>query len=148
MTAVRVQDAYYVRTSINHEKTVAMSTNDDIWHKRLGHANKEIIEEMRRKNLELGMESTWKRVCESCVEGKTCKKSYPRHDARRTKRIMDLWHTDLIGSIKLSSYGKKKYILSIIDDFSRMMFIQLLGDKSEAAEELKRIIILKENQTE
>ena len=29
-----------------------------------------------------------------------------------------------------------------------MMFIQLLGDKSEAAEELKRIIILKENQTE
>ncbi|XP_043522078.1 uncharacterized protein LOC122534997 isoform X2 [Frieseomelitta varia] len=35
MTAVRVQDAYYVRTSINHEKTAAMSTDDDIEHKRL-----------------------------------------------------------------------------------------------------------------
>ena len=55
---------------------------------------------------------------------------------------------DLTGPIKPSSYGKKKYILSIIDDFSRIMFIQLLGEKSEAAEELKRTIILKENQTE
>ncbi|XP_043527950.1 uncharacterized protein LOC122538172 isoform X2 [Frieseomelitta varia] len=65
----REQDAYYVRTFINHEKTAAMSTNDDIWHKRLEHANKDIIEEMRKKNLALGMESRWKRVCESCVEG-------------------------------------------------------------------------------
>ena len=94
------------------------------------------------------MESTWKRVFESCVEGKACKKSHPRHDARRTKRIMELWHTDLIGPIKPSSYGKKKYILSIIDDFSRMMFIQLRKYKSELAEELKKIMILKENQTE
>ena len=44
MTAVRVQDAYHVRISINHE-----ATNEDIWHKRLGHANKNIIEEMRKK---------------------------------------------------------------------------------------------------
>ena len=94
------------------------------------------------------MESTWKRIFESYVEGKACKKSQPRNDARRTKRIMELWHTNLIGPIKPSSYGKKKYILSVIDDFSRMMFIQLLGDKSEAAEELKKIIILKETQTE
>ena len=81
----------------------------------------------------------WKRVCESCVEGKACKKSQPRHDAKRTRRIMELWHTDLTGLIKPSSYGKKKYVLS--------MFIKLRGE-SEAAEELKRIIILKENQTE
>lgn len=37
-----------------------VSTNDDIWHKRLGHVNKDIIEKMRRKYLALGMKSTWK----------------------------------------------------------------------------------------
>ncbi|KOX68384.1 hypothetical protein WN51_07617, partial [Melipona quadrifasciata] len=42
MTAVRVQDAYYVRTSINYEKAAAVLTSNEIWHKRFGHANKDI----------------------------------------------------------------------------------------------------------
>lgn len=44
---------------------------------------------------------------------------------------MELWHTDLIESIKPSTFGKKNYILTVIDDYSRMIFIQLLSEKIE-----------------
>lgn len=55
ITAMKVQDAYYERISMNHEKNAAVSTSNERWHKRLGHANKDIIDEMRRNNLALCM---------------------------------------------------------------------------------------------
>lgn len=77
------------------------------------------------------MSSNWENECESCIEGKTSRRSHQRHKGRRTNRIMELWHTDLIESIKPSTFGKKNYILTVIDDYSRMIFIQLLSEKIE-----------------
>lgn len=54
----------------------------------------------------------------------------------------------LIGPIKPSSRGGKRYVFTIIDDYSRVIFIELLKEKGEAAEKLKDLIILKENQSE
>ena len=54
---------------------------------------------------------------------------------------------DLIGPIRPASRGQKWYIFTIIDDYSRVIFVQLLKGKSETAEELKKLIILKENQS-
>ena len=95
----------------------------------------------------IGMNSVRENSFESCIKEKTCKKS-PRIDGRRTKRIMELWHVDLIGPIKPTTYGDKRYILTMVDDFSRIMFTKLISHKSEAAGELKRTIKLKENQIE
>lgn len=55
---------------------------------------------------------------------------------------------DLIGPIKPSSRGGKRYIFTIVDNYSRVIFIELLKEKYDAAEKLKDLIILKENQSE
>lgn len=55
---------------------------------------------------------------------------------------------DLIRPIKPSSCGGKKYILTIVDDYSRVIFIELLKEKGETAKKLKELIVLKENQME
>lgn len=103
---------------------------------------------MKKDNLVIGMKETDKemRQCESCTEGKMCRKGHPRLTERKTKCIMELWHMDLIGPIKPESCGDKKYIFTIIDDYSRVIFIELLKEKGEAAEKLK-LIVLKENQS-
>ena len=98
---------------------------------------------MKRENLVLG-----KNECESCIEGKVGKKSHRRLEEIRTKQTMELWYTDLISPIKPSTHGNKNYILTVIDDFSRMVFIRLLNEKSEVAEKIKRFVTIKENQTE
>ena len=125
MTAVRIKDAYYMRSLLANERAAATSTEEGVWHKRMGQAHKEIINQMRREKLVLGITGNSKNECESCVEEKTCRKSHKRH-------------TDLIGPIKPSSYGNKNYILTVIDDFSRMTFVRLLNKKGDAAEEIKR----------
>lgn len=61
---------------------------------------------------------------------------------------MKLWHMDLIGPIKPSSRGEKRYIFTIVDDYSRVIFIEILKEKNEAADKLKKLIVLKENQSE
>lgn len=89
---MRVKDAYYVRTSIESERAAAVKSERD----RLGHASEETIKEaMKRGNLVRGMNSVRENSWESCITGKTCKKSHPRIDGRKTKRIMELWHVDL-----------------------------------------------------
>lgn len=74
-------------------------------------------------------------------------KTHPRLEERKTKNIMDLWHVDLIGPIKPVSCGGKRYIFTIIDDYSRVIFVELLKEKSDAADRLKGLIALKENQS-
>jgi len=85
--------------------------------------------------------------CECCVGAKICRKIHPRVINKRTKAILELWHMDLIGPIKPESQRGNKYIFTIVDDYSRVLFIRLLKAKNEAAEELKKLIVLKENQS-
>jgi len=54
----------------------------------------------------------------------------------------------LIGPITLASREGKRYIFTIVDDYSRVIFIELLKKKRETAEKLKNLIILKKNQSE
>ena len=62
---------------VNSEKVVQ---DNEIWHRRLGHVNKDLIEEMKEKDLVLGMERIRERYkqCESCIEGKACQKTHHR----------------------------------------------------------------------
>lgn len=129
--------------------TRAAAVKRDIWHNRLGHANEETIGPKNRDILVKGMNSASENNCEQCIEEKICRKTHPRINERRNKRIMELWHIDLIGPIRPKTYGGRRYIFTMADDFSRMIFIKLLDRKSEAAEELKKIVTLKEiNQKE
>ena len=149
LMAVRERNSYYVNSIVKRAERINTANENDIWHKRLGHASKGIIEEMKNEGLVDGMrESNQINVqCESCVEGKTCRKTHSRLVERKTSRILELWHMDLIGPIKPSTKGGKEYMFTIIDDYSRVIFVQLLGAKSEAPEELKKLITLKENQS-
>lgn len=148
MTAVRIGNAYYVRSFVVKNESANMTNDVNLWHQRLGHANKRVVEEMKREELVIGMnEDELKTLCEPCVEGKSCRKAHHRLEQRRTTSIMELWHMDLIGPIKPMSRGAKRYILTIIDDYSRVLFVKLLQEKGHAAEEIKNLIVLKENQT-
>src|SRR3990167_6965125 len=53
---------------------------------------------------------------------------------------------DLIGPLEIESFGGAKYVLSIIDDFSRFSFVYFLKQKSETFENFKKFRKLAENQ--
>ena len=51
--------------------------------------------------------------------GKQTKASHPKVNVIATSRCLELPHVDLMGSTRTESLGGKKYIMVIVDDFSR-----------------------------
>ena len=64
----------------------------------------------------------------------------------QTSRPLELLHIDLMGPTKVQSLGGKKYILVVVDDFTRYTWFVLLKDKAEAPE--KMIHLCKKLQVE
>ena len=64
----------------------------------------------------------------------------------QTSRPFELLHIDLMGLARVQSLGGKKYILVVVDDFTRYTWVVLLKDKAEAPE--KMIHLCKKLQVE
>lgn len=64
----------------------------------------------------------------------------------KSKSTFDLVHSDVCPVPQVMTPGKKKYILTFIDDYSHYTKIFLLGRKSEAFEKFKEYLRLIENQ--
>lgn len=51
----------------------------------------------------------------------------------------ELFHMDLMGPFRTKSLGGKRYILVVVDDLSRYMWIELLKEKSEKSSLVKSL---------
>ena len=60
---------------------------------------------------------------------------------------MEIVHTNLCGPIGVESYTDKKFFILFVDDYSRMMTVMYLRQKSEAFEKLKRYLARVEKET-
>lgn len=55
----------------------------------------------------------------------------------KSNDVLDLIHSDLCGPARSKSFQGDRYFMLIIDDYSRMMWVTFLRDKSEAFEKFK-----------
>ena len=78
--------------------------------------------------------------------GKQVKSKHPSVTRVQTSRPLELLHIDLIGPTRVQSLGGKKYILVVVDDFTRYTWVVLLRDKAETLE--KMIHLCKKLQVE
>ena len=78
--------------------------------------------------------------------GKQVKSKHPSVTEVQTSRPLELLYIDLMGPTKVQILGGKKYILVVVDDFTRYTWVILLRDKAEASE--KMIHLCKKLQVE
>ena len=60
-----------------------------------------------------------KNVCGPCQLGKQKKSTHPKVNAVATSRPLELLHVDLMGPTRTKSMREKRYIMVVVDDFSR-----------------------------
>ena len=65
-----------------------------------------------------------------------------------SKGILDYVHSDLWGPSRKPSLGGARYMLTIIDDYSRKIWPYFLKDKSEVFSTFKEWKVMIEDQTE
>lgn len=119
------------------------------WHARLGHINPDTMKSMIARELVTGIPKMEikPKVCRSCLLGKQARKSFPKATLYRAEKILELVHGDICGPITPSTSGGNRYILVLIDDFSRYMWIALLKEKSDAFSKFKGFKALVEQET-
>ena len=108
---------------------------NELWHRRLGHLNyRDLVHKVRGI---LKMSSQPKPICGGCLKGKQVKSTHKKIQEINITRHSDLLHMDLIGPMRTESRGGKRYVLVVVDDFSRYSFTCFLREKSKAIKHLK-----------
>ncbi|GJW17593.1 putative ribonuclease H-like domain-containing protein [Tanacetum coccineum] len=71
-------------------------------------------------------------LCSACALGKSSKKPYKPKSEDTNQEKLYLLHMDLCGPMRVASVNGKKYILVIVDDYSRFTWVKCLRSKDEA----------------
>ncbi|KAL0537750.1 hypothetical protein IC582_026735 [Cucumis melo] len=102
-----------------------------LWHKRLAHVSERGLQALSQQGLLGGVKNVELPFCEHCIMGKSTRVKFGK-GKHTTKGILDYVHSDLWGPTKEVSMGGSRYFISIIDDFSRKVWIYPLKQKDEA----------------
>ena len=106
----------------------------ELWHQRFGHANFKQVAKVSKLEAVEGLPKfgkVEKSICGACQMGKQTKASHHKVNVIATSRCLELLHVDLIGPTRTKSLGGKRYIMVIVDDFSRYTWVEFLREKSE-----------------
>ncbi|KAJ9542402.1 hypothetical protein OSB04_028908 [Centaurea solstitialis] len=107
-----------------------------LWHKRLSHLNFRYIDKIVKHQLVSGIpmiKFEQEEMCPGCEKGKMKRASHPPKPEQGSKSPLSLLHMDLCGPMKFQSLASKKYILVIVDDFSRYTWTKFLKTKDETS---------------
>nr|GFC25653.1 hypothetical protein [Tanacetum cinerariifolium] len=79
-------------------------------------------------------------ICSACERGKRKEDSHPHKLVSSDNSKLELLHMDLCGPMRVASINGKKYILVIVDDYSRYTWVYFLHSKDETPEIIKKLI--------
>nr|GEX25045.1 retrovirus-related Pol polyprotein from transposon TNT 1-94 [Tanacetum cinerariifolium] len=113
----------------------ASKTKSWLWHQRLSHLNFGAINHLARKGLVWGLPKLKfekDHLCSACAMGKSKKKSHkPKYEDTNQEKLY-LLHMDLCRPMRVESVNGRKYIIVIVDDYSRFTWVKCLRSKDEA----------------
>ena len=112
----------------------------------MGHISRERLKRLVKYEILLNLDFSDLGVCVDCIKGKQTK--HTKKGATRNTKLLDIIHTDICRPFDTSSFSKKKYFITFIDDFSRNGYIYLLHEKSQAMDALEVYITYVERQLE
>ncbi|GJW39022.1 retrovirus-related pol polyprotein from transposon TNT 1-94 [Tanacetum coccineum] len=113
----------------------ASKTNSWLWHRRLSHLNFGAINHLARHGLVRGLPKQKfekEHLCSAFAMGKSKKKPYKPKSKDTYQEKLYLLHMDLYGPMRVASVNGKKYILVIVNDYSRFTWVKCLRSKDEA----------------
>nr|XP_043620989.1 uncharacterized protein LOC122592753 [Erigeron canadensis] len=116
------------RSFVLSNNTLGNTCSTNIWHNRLGHPADQVLNVLK---LKLDNSSP----CEVCLKAKHVREPFPLSD-HTSKAIGDLVHIDLWGPYRVTSREGYKLFLTIVDDFSRAVWVYILKTKAETFDNL------------
>ncbi|GJR08415.1 retrovirus-related pol polyprotein from transposon TNT 1-94 [Tanacetum coccineum] len=111
-----------------------------LWHRRLSHLNFDYINLLSKKDIMIGLPKlkyVKDQLFSSCKVSKAKRISFKTKAVPSLKGRINLLHMDLHGPMRVASINGKKYILVIVDDYSKYTWTLFLRSKDETPKVLK-----------
>ncbi|GKA39662.1 reverse transcriptase domain-containing protein [Tanacetum coccineum] len=123
----------------------AFTNSACLWHRRLSHLNFDYITLLSKKDIVTGLPKlkyVKDQLCSSCEMSKAKRSLFKSKVVPSSKGRLNLLHMDLCGPMRVASINGKKYILVIVDDYSRYTWTLFLRSKDETPEVLKDFLMM------
>nr|GEV25639.1 copia protein [Tanacetum cinerariifolium] len=112
----------------------ASKTKSWLWHRHLNHLNFGTINDLARKDLLIGLprlKFEKDHLCSACQLEKSKKHTYSPKTESTNLEVLNTLHMDLCGPIRVQKINGKKYILVIVDDYTRFTWVKFLRSKDK-----------------
>nr|GEW54805.1 retrovirus-related Pol polyprotein from transposon TNT 1-94 [Tanacetum cinerariifolium] len=122
--------------SLNCLLAKGSSSQSWLWHRRISHLNFATINNLVKNNLVRGlpkMKFEKDHLCFACEQGKIHWKHHKSKTAFASNKPLYLLHMDLCDPMCVESINGKRYVLVVVDDFSRYTWVFFLHSKDEAS---------------
>lgn len=133
---------YFLHTSPGTQDSINLTKSLSEWHRTLGHMNNSDIVELEK--ISKGMQISGSKQptnCHTCDESKITKQSHKEDEkATLAKKPLQRVHSDICGPITPTSKQGHNYIINFIDEYSSMLFIYTIRNKSDAIIAIKQFI--------
>ncbi|GJQ93390.1 ribonuclease H-like domain-containing protein [Tanacetum coccineum] len=113
------------------------------WHCRLGHPADPVLNVLKDSLNFDKSDNTG--CCEICQRAKQTREPFPLSD-HKSKNLGDLVHLDLRGPYKVASSEGFRFFLTVVDDYTRAVWVYLIKSKDEVSHFINVFYNLIENQ--
>lgn len=116
----------------------------DVWHRRLGHPSSKVVDKLNVSGFSnSGVLDN--KACEVCIRAKHSRDLFP-NSLNKTSAPFELIHCDLWGPYRTPALCGARYFLTILDDYSRSLWLYLLPNKQQAPTHIRQFFSLVERQ--
>nr|GEU86287.1 retrovirus-related Pol polyprotein from transposon TNT 1-94 [Tanacetum cinerariifolium] len=116
-----------------------------LWHRTLSHLNFDYINLLSKKDIVIGLPKlkyVKDQLCSFCELSIAKRSSFKSKVIPSSKGRLNLLHMDLCGLMRVASINGKKYILVVVNDYSRYTWTLFLHSKDEKPEVLKEFLTM------
>nr|GEW87210.1 integrase, catalytic region, zinc finger, CCHC-type, peptidase aspartic, catalytic [Tanacetum cinerariifolium] len=115
----------------------ASSSQSWLWYQCFFHLNFATINNLVKNNLVQGLSKIKfekDHLCFACEQGKIHYKHHKSKTDFASNKPLYLLHMDLCGPMRIESINGKRYVLIVVDDYSRYTWVLFLHSKDEASD--------------
>nr|GEZ76256.1 ribonuclease H-like domain-containing protein [Tanacetum cinerariifolium] len=109
--------------------------SNSLWHNRLGHPSDQVLKALKHKNDIKGDFNS--SPCDICHYSKQTREPFPLSDHKSTS-VGELIYLDVWGPYRVTSREGFKYFLTIVDDYSRAVWVKEYQKRTKSDQNGKR----------
>ncbi|KAJ0464609.1 putative RNA-directed DNA polymerase [Helianthus annuus] len=118
-----VHGLYRMGVLRDDRRVMTLKTDAEVWHSRLGHASTSKLSHIESlKNVSFGFKY---HVCHACMKAKHTRSIFPKSFIK-SNECFELIHCDIWGKYRKPSTGLANFFLTIVDDYSRGVWVYLI----------------------